>query len=67
MTLMNDTRLHIYLNDHLALMVGEIDLIARCESSNRELELGAMLRRIKPDVEHQASLVRDISEENWWL
>ena len=57
---MNDTRLHIYLNDHLALMVGEIDLIARCESSNHELNLGESLRRMKPEVEHQMSIIRDL-------
>jgi hypothetical protein len=29
---MNDKRLRIYLDDHLALMVAEVELIGRCWS-----------------------------------
>lgn len=57
---MNDTRLNIYLNDHLALMVGEIDLASRCESSNRETPLGDFLHRLGVEVEAQKSIVSDL-------
>ena len=32
---MNDKRLRIDLDDHLALMMAEIELIGRCRRSNR--------------------------------
>lgn len=57
---MNDTRLEIYLNDHLALMVGEIDLAARAESSNRGTPLGEFLHRLAVEVEAQKSIVGDL-------
>ena len=57
---MNDTRLNIYLNDHLALMVGEIDLAGRCESSNRGTPLGDFLHRLRVEVEAQKSIVSDL-------
>lgn len=57
---MNDTRLIIYLNDHLALMVGEIELADRCESSNRETPLGEFLHRLGVEIEAQKSIVSDV-------
>ncbi len=57
---MNDTRLNIYLNDHLALMVGEIELAGRCASSNRGTPLGDFLHRLGVEVEAQKSIVSDL-------
>ncbi|TWU05128.1 hypothetical protein CA54_58160 [Symmachiella macrocystis] len=57
---MNDTRLNIYLNDHLALMVGEIDVAARCASSNRGTPLGDFLHRLEVEVEAQKSIVSNL-------
>lgn len=31
----NERRLKIYLDDHLALMLGELALVRRCQRSNR--------------------------------
>lgn len=57
---MNDTRLNIYLNDHLALMVGEIDLAGRCAYSNRGTPLGDFLHQLGVEVEAQKSIVSDL-------
>lgn len=57
---MNDTRLNIYLNDHLALMVGEVELAARCRSSNRGTPLGDFLQRLEVEVAAQQSIVGDV-------
>ena len=40
---MNDDRLEIYVNDHLALLVGETELAERCHRSNEEGALGLFL------------------------
>ena len=50
---MNDKRIHIYLEDHLAMMVGELELITRAEESNRNTELGQFLKQLKLDVAEQ--------------
>ena len=57
---MNDKRLRIYLDDHLALMVGEIQLIRRCRRSNRGTPLGDFLLQLENDVEAQKSIANDI-------
>ena len=57
---MNDTRLGIYLNDHLALIVGELELAARCEASNRDSPLGTFLRHLTAEVEGQKEIVGDV-------
>ena len=46
---MNDTRLRIYLIDHLALTLGEVELARRCAGSN-EGELGDFLNAIEPEL-----------------
>jgi hypothetical protein len=33
---MNDDHLKTYVNDHLALLVGETELAGRCHRSNKE-------------------------------
>lgn len=57
---MNDTRLQIYLDDHLALMVGELELAARCQKSNRKTPLGEFLERLHTEVQSQRSIARDV-------
>lgn len=57
---MNDKRLQIYLDDHLALMAGEIELISRCRSSNRDSPLGDFLQQLENEVSAQKSIARDI-------
>ena len=57
---MNDKLLRIYLNDHLALLVAETELIGRCLASNRGTPLGNFLQQLKNEVEAQKSIVRDI-------
>jgi len=55
-----DRRLNLYLNDHLALMVGELGLAGRCESSNRGTPLGDFLRRLEVEIAAQKSIVSDV-------
>jgi hypothetical protein len=57
---MNDKRLRIYLDDHSALMVGEIELARRCQSSNRRTPLGNFLERLEVEIQAQQSVVRDV-------
>jgi len=57
---MNDQRLEIYLNDHLALMVGEMQLAERSRGSNRGTPLGAFLWRLTRELEGQRSIVGDV-------
>jgi len=57
---MNERRLRIYLEDHLALMVGELALAARCRSSNRKAPLGEFLQWLENEVAAQKSIVKDV-------
>ena len=57
---MNDKRLRIYLDDHSALMVAEIELIGRCWWSNRNKPLGEFLRKLENEVKAQKSIVGDM-------
>ena len=57
---MNDKRLRIYLDDHLALMVAEKALIGRCWWSNRAIPLAEFLRQLENEVQAQKSIVRDV-------
>ena len=57
---MNDKRLRIYLDDHLALMVAEVELIGRCWWSNRGTPLGEFLQKLENEVKAQKSIARDI-------
>ncbi len=43
---MNEKRLRIYLDDHLALMVGEAELVNRCLGSNQRTSLGDFLQKL---------------------
>lgn len=57
---MNDKRLRIYLDDHLALIVGELELAARCRRSNRGTPLGEFLQSLECEVAAQQSIVKDV-------
>ncbi|HVX59560.1 MAG TPA: hypothetical protein VHC19_03130 [Pirellulales bacterium] len=57
---MNEKRLQIYLDDHLALMVGEVELVNRCLGSNRCTPLGDFLQKLAAEVAAQKSVANDI-------
>ena len=57
---MNDKRLRIYLDDHLALMVAEVELIGRCWWSNRGTPLGKFLETLENEVKAQKAIVKDL-------
>lgn len=56
---MNDRRLRIYLDDHLALLTGEAELAARCGRSNRGSPLGDFLRRLQEELRGQRAALND--------
>jgi len=56
----NERRLKIYLDDHLALMLGELALVRRCQRSNRRNPLGKFLEQVHVEVNAQRSIVRDL-------
>ena len=58
---MNVKRLRIYLDDHLALMVGETELIRRCFGNNEGTPLGEFLQQLGKEVAAQKSVVQDIT------
>ena len=57
---MKDKRLRIYLDDHLALMVAESELIGRCWWSNGGTPLGDFMQKLENEVKAQKSIARDI-------
>jgi hypothetical protein len=57
---MNDDRLRIYLNDHLALLVGEIELANRCWSSNKDSTLGDFLKTLEGDLKKQRQIASGV-------
>ena len=57
---MNDRRLRIYLDDHLALMVAEVELVGRCWSNNRGAPLGEFLQKLENEVKAQKSIVNAV-------
>lgn len=57
---MSDKRLLIYLDDHLALMVGERELAARCHRSNQEGRLGAFLENLEQELADQERILKDV-------
>jgi hypothetical protein len=48
--MMNDKRMRIYLDDHLALMVAEVELLGRCWWNNRGAPLGEFLQQLENEV-----------------
>ena len=57
---MNDKRLRIYLDDHLALMVAEVERIGRCWWSNRGTPLGEFLETLENEVKAQKTIAKDL-------
>lgn len=57
---MSDTRLRIYLNDHLALAVGEIELVERCARNNSNGELGEFLRQLEMQLKAERKIIEDM-------
>ncbi len=57
---MNDRWLRIYLTDHLALLVGESELAARCRRSNSRTTLGEFLLRLDMELKAQHSIVSGV-------
>ena len=57
---MTDKRLQIYLDDHLSLMVAEVELIGRCWRSNRGTSLGEFLKTLDNEVKAQKAIVKDL-------
>ncbi|MEZ6097794.1 MAG: hypothetical protein R3E01_02365 [Pirellulaceae bacterium] len=55
---MNDDRLKIYLNDHLALLVAETELAERCQRSNAHGPLGLFLRQLASELQVEQDLLR---------
>jgi hypothetical protein len=62
---MHQRRLHLYLEDHLALIFGETELISRCLERNHGSELGRYLKHLETDVECQRATVADILRRHW--
>lgn len=57
---MNDKRLKIYLDDHLALMTGEVELAGRSHSNNSGRPLGSYLSQLKDEIDTQRIAARDV-------
>jgi len=57
---MNEKRLTIYLEDHLALIVGELELIERIRKGNTPSELGTYLVELAGAVNHQKLAVEEM-------
>lgn len=59
---MNARRLKIYLDDHLALMTGEIELIGRSHASNQDEPVGFYLNTLKAAVQKQRDKLSEIAQ-----
>jgi hypothetical protein len=59
---MNDDHLKTYVNDHLALLVGETELAGRCHRSNKEGNLGRFLHDLSADLQAEQDLLKQILE-----
>ncbi len=57
---MNQERLGIYLDDHLAFIIGEIELVERCQSNNQGTSLGHFLKRLKHELQAQKGVLETI-------
>lgn len=56
---MNDERLRIYLDDHLALLTGEIELAERCRSENQKEPFASFLADLIAAVARQRTLAAE--------
>jgi hypothetical protein len=59
---MNDDRLKIYVNDHLALLVGETELAERCHRNNDRGALGLFLHQLSADLTAERQRVAELLE-----
>ncbi len=59
-----DKLLRIYLNDHLAVMRGEVELARRCRSNNGGAELEDELSRLVEEVEEDRRHLRELLERS---
>ncbi len=57
---MNEKRLRIYVEDHLAMMVAEVELTGRCMRNNRKTPLCEFLQQLENEVKAQQSIASDI-------
>ncbi|MEX0937108.1 MAG: hypothetical protein WDZ59_04550 [Pirellulales bacterium] len=57
---MENRLLHIYLDDHIALMVAEMELAARCGRSNRGTPLAQFLEQLQKDVAAQKQVAEGV-------
>lgn len=57
---MNDKRLHIYLDDHLALLVGERELAARCHGNNDQPPWDEFLKKLVQSLPEHEEMLRDV-------
>jgi hypothetical protein len=60
---MKDDRLRIYVNDHLALLVGEIELAQRCQSSNAQSALGDFLAQLVVELKEQRQIAGEVLQK----
>ena len=59
---MNQKELAIYLNDHLALIVGELELLKRVHKENEKEPLGVLLSRLLAETSQQEAALRVLLE-----
>lgn len=57
---MNDERIGIYLQDHLALMVGESELAERCRANNEPTSIAEFLRQLQVELTAQKAVVEEL-------
>ncbi|HBN77555.1 MAG TPA: hypothetical protein DD473_17445 [Planctomycetaceae bacterium] len=57
---MYEKRMRIYLDDHLSMIVGEMELIERSFNSNRHSELGSFLKQFLSDLRAQKEIVERV-------
>lgn len=57
---MQDKPLHIYLDDHLALLVGERELAARCHRNNQHPPWEVFLKKLEQNLPEHEEILRDV-------
>jgi hypothetical protein len=60
---MRDERLRIYINDHLALVTGEVELADRCLHSNHDGTLGHFLQRLSTELRAEQEILKQLLEQ----
>lgn len=57
---MHDQRLQIYLNDHLALIIGEMELVARCVANDQSDALTSFLKQLQASLQDERSIMHEL-------